>query len=102
MCSYAEPFDDSISGIVSILVKYFKIQRQVKIKETTFWNHRLINVIVGGLTIGSYVSVCSSRYAARGKFGEHERCVRVALGYASSNSYTSFVLSKLTACCISR
>ena len=97
MCSYAEPFDDSISGIVSILVKYFKIQRQVKIKERTFWNHRLINVIVEGLTIGSYVSVCSSRYEARGKFG-----VRVALGYASSNSYASFVLSKLTACCISR
>ena len=31
------------------------------------------------LTIGSYVSVRSSRYdEARGKFGEHERCVRVA------------------------
>ena len=26
------------------------------------------------LTIGSYVSVRSSRYEARGKFGEHERC----------------------------
>ena len=38
------------------------------------------------LTIGSYVSVRSSWYEARGKFGEHERCVRVALGYASSNS----------------
>ena len=32
------------------------------------------------LTIGSYVSVRSSRYEARGKFGEHERCVRVARG----------------------
>ena len=32
----------------------------------------------GKLTIGSYVSVRSSRYEARGKFGEHERCVRVA------------------------
>ena len=38
------------------------------------------------LTIGSYVSVHSSRYEARGKFGEHERCVRVARGVAESNS----------------
>ena len=30
------------------------------------------------LTIDSYVSVCSSSYEAREKFGEHERCVRVA------------------------
>ena len=34
------------------------------------------------LTIGPYVSVRSSRYEARGKFGEHERCLRVARGYA--------------------
>ena len=34
------------------------------------------------LKIGSYVSVRSSRYEARGKFGEHERCVRVARGVA--------------------
>ena len=32
------------------------------------------------LTIGSYVSVRSSRYEVRGKFREHERCVRVAPG----------------------
>ena len=38
------------------------------------------------LTIGSYVSMRSSRYEARGKFGEHERCVRVARGKAESNS----------------
>ena len=38
------------------------------------------------LTIGSYASVRSSRYEARGKFGEHERCVRVAQGVAESNS----------------
>ena len=38
------------------------------------------------LTIGSYVSVRSSRYKAREKFGEHERCVRVARGVAESNS----------------
>ena len=34
-------------------------------------------VFIIQLTIGSYVSVRSSRYKARGKFGEHERCVRV-------------------------
>ena len=28
----------------------------------------------------------SSKYEARGKFGEHERCVRVARGVAESNS----------------
>ena len=38
------------------------------------------------LTIGSYVSVRSSRYEARGKFGEHKRCVRVARGVAERNS----------------
>ena len=31
-------------------------------------------------------AVSSSRYEARGKFGEHERCVRVARGVADSNS----------------
>ena len=34
------------------------------------------------LIIGSYVSVRSSRYEGRRKFGEHERCVRVARGVA--------------------
>ena len=38
------------------------------------------------LTIGSYISVRSSRYEARRKFGEHERCIRVARGIAKSNS----------------
>ena len=38
------------------------------------------------LTIDSYISACSSRYEAHGKFGEHERCVRVAQGIAESNS----------------
>ena len=38
------------------------------------------------LTIGSYVSVRSLRYEARKKFWEHERCIRVAQGYALSNS----------------
>ena len=38
------------------------------------------------LTIGSYITVHSSRYEAHGKFGEHERCMRVARGIAESNS----------------
>ena len=38
------------------------------------------------LTIGSYVSLRSLRYEARGKFGEHKRYVRVAWGVAESNS----------------
>ena len=38
------------------------------------------------LAIGSHVSVRSSRYEARLKFGEHERYARVARGVAESNS----------------
>ena len=38
------------------------------------------------ISIGSCVSVCSSRYEAYGKFGEHERCVKVASGVTESNS----------------
>ena len=38
------------------------------------------------LTISSCVSVRMSRYWARGKFGEHERGVRVARGAAECNS----------------
>ena len=52
---------------------------------------QLIKIKSDYLTIGSYVSVRSSRYEARGKFGEHERYVRVAQGVAESNS--SFLLS---------
>ena len=37
-------------------------------------------------------AVCSLRYEVLGKFREHSR---VALSYTSSNSYASFVLSKL-------
>ena len=49
--------------------------------------------IIRQLTIGSYVSVPSLRYEACGKFGEHERCVRVARGVVESNS--SFLLVQL-------
>ena len=38
------------------------------------------------LTIISYVSVRSSRCEERRKFGQHERCVRVARGVAEGNS----------------
>ena len=43
-------------------------------------------MLVKQLTIGSFVSLHSWRYEACGKFGEHERCVRVARGIAESNS----------------
>ena len=47
--------------------------------QNTLWE-------VQHLTIGSYVSMRSSRYEALGKFGEYQRCVRVARGLAESNS----------------
>ena len=53
-------------------------------------------VVAHQSTIGSYVCVRSSRYEARGKFGEHERCVRVARGVAESNS--SFLSALQTSC----
>ena len=40
-----------------------------------------------GPTIASNVSVCSSRYEACGKFGEHERCVRVARGVSMNQLF---------------
>ena len=46
------------------------------------------------LAIDSCVSVRSSRYEARGEFGEHERCVRVARGVAESNS--SFLIQRFS------
>ena len=45
--------------------------------------HRVKNVIK---QLVHTSAVRSSRYEARGKFGEHERCVRVARGVAESNS----------------
>ncbi|RMX56601.1 hypothetical protein pdam_00002401 [Pocillopora damicornis] len=38
---------------------------------------------VGAVTL---ISMHSSKYEARRKFGEHERCIRVARGVAESNS----------------
>ena len=45
-----------------------------------------INQFTCYLTISSCISVRMSRYWARGKFGEHERGVRVARGAAECNS----------------
>ena len=54
-------------------------------KQGASWS-RWKNDRVDYLTIiSSCVSVCMSRYWARGKFGEHERGVRVARGTAESN-----------------
>ena len=56
------------------------------------WSPRMITNWIGrhevllSSTISSCVSVSMSRYWARGKFGEHERGVRVARGAAESNS----------------
>ena len=55
-----------------------------------------IIVIHDKLTISSCVSVRMSRYWARGKFGEHERGVRVARGAAECNS--SLLLTLLNLC----
>ena len=55
--------------------------------------HRVENVIK---QLVHTSAVCSSRYEARGKFGEHERCVKVARGVAESNSsFLSFKSSFL-------
>ena len=54
---------------------------------TSYWVLNYNNLVfIFQLTIGSHISVHSSRYEARGKFGEHERCIRVARGIAESNS----------------
>ena len=56
--------------------------------------HRVENVIK---QLVHTSAVCSSRYEARGKFGEHERCVKVARGVAESNSsFLSFKSSFFT------
>ena len=60
-----------------------KVEKFVNLK---LLKRRYIDCCKYQLTIGSYVSVRSSRYEARGRFGEHERCVRVAQGVAESNS----------------
>ena len=49
-------------------------------------NTSLVSFFDKRVSISSYVSVCSSRYEARGKFGANERYVRVARGVAESNS----------------
>ena len=72
------------------LAKYQQVRRTTQCilytvcEELKFVLH---NCTVHKLTIGSCVSVRSSRYEACGKFGEHKRCIRVARGIAERNSY---------------
>ena len=67
-----------------ILRKYFMERTTIG----TVYKHLFFAFLSPGSysTIGSCASVRSSRYEAGGKFGEHERCVRVARGVADSNS----------------
>ena len=61
---YQKGQDGSCNGRKSLLVLDFKLQ------------FSLIFPHLYSLTIGSYISVHSSRYQAHGKFGGHKRCVR--------------------------
>ena len=65
-----------------------------------FFAWRYLSIIIfynSYLTISSCVSVRMSRYWARGKFGEHERGVRVARGAAECNSslFSAFQTSQV-------
>ena len=65
-----------------------------RLSERKVWRTRKNKIeltYIEHLTISSYVSVRSSGYEARGQFGEHERCVRVARGVA-----TQFLLKAIT------
>ena len=66
------------------IVHTHDVSKQIP-REKSF--HRVENVIK---QLAHTLAVRSSRYEARGKFGEHERCVRAARGVAESNS--SFLL----------
>ena len=61
---------------------YEMVHCEIAICDLVLWEMVFCELVYYA-TIGSYVSVRSSRYEARGKFGEHERCVR---GVAKSNS----------------
>ena len=60
------------------IVHTHDISKQIP-REKNF--HRVENVIK---QLAHTLAVRSSRYEAREKFGEHERCVRVAGGVAES------------------
>ena len=81
----------SIFNNIGLQTNFFSLCSQhLQLMERSY-NH----IIRIELTIGSYISVRSSRYEAHGKFGELERCIRVSRGIAKSNS--SF-LSALQTC----
>ena len=63
------------------IVHAHDVSKQIPREKKIF--HRVENVIK---QLVHTSAVRSSRYEARGKFGEHERCVRVARGVAESNS----------------
>ena len=108
-----EPADEEELPSFSLGMEFLTPQKERKKKKqnkkkarpvsSRFANHRVENVIK---QLVHTSAVRSSRYEARGKFREHERCKRVARGvaesYSSVFSYASFVLSKLHACFISR
>ena len=96
-----EPADEEELPSFSLGMEFLTPQKERKKKNkkktrpvsSRFANHRVENVIK---QLVHTSAVRSSRYEARGKFREHERC------YSSVFSYASFVLSKLHACFISR
>ena len=64
---------------------YEMVHCEIAICDLVLWEMVFCELVYYA-TIGSYVRVRSSRYEARGKFGEHERCLRDAWGVAKSNS----------------
>ncbi|RMX40775.1 hypothetical protein pdam_00021849 [Pocillopora damicornis] len=62
----------------------FHSNKSLNLADHIFWLHADSKLTINKLGPGT--SVCSSRYEAQGKFGEHERYVRVAQGVTESNS----------------
>ena len=67
------------------LFSYQRVQITSNLKFG-FWFERYITRTVYSLRIGSCLACVDRVMDARGKFGEHERSVRVARGAAESNS----------------
>ena len=76
------------------IVHAHDVSKQIPREKTIF--HRVENVIKQLVHMSA---VCSSRYEVGSLESIQE--ARVPLGYALSNSYASFVLSKLPVCFIS-
>ena len=102
-----EPADEEELSTFSLGMEFLTPQKERKEKEnkeqarpvlSRFANHRVENVIKQLV----HTSACVHRDMKHAGSLESTQEARVALGYASSNSYASFVLSKLPACFISR